>query len=111
MELKYLTEIEVLRLDSNRIESSIPSALGSLSKLSELVLYRNALTGYLPKSFSNLVNLTTLHLSDNIFSGPLLDVDSISNLRTFRVDGNNFSGTIPKAFGGVYLGRFSLWSL
>jgi hypothetical protein len=111
MELKYLTEIEALRLDSNRIESSIPDAFGSFSKLSELILYSNAMTGYLPATFSNLGNLTTLHLSDNIFSGPLLDVDTISNLRTFRIDGNNFSGTIPQAFGSVYLGTFSLYIL
>jgi hypothetical protein len=106
MELKYLTEMEVLKLDSNRMGSTIPSALGSLSRLEELVLYSNAFSGNVPNSFKSLHNLTTLHLSDNVFEGPLLEVGKMVNLRTFRVDGNNFSGSIPESFGDLYLGMF-----
>ena len=106
MELSFLAELQTLRLESNRIKSSIPSELGSLSQLSELVLFSNAITGKVPETLTNLGKLSTLHLSDNIMSGPLLDVDAIEYLRIFRVDGNNFSGTIPLSFEKKYLGRF-----
>ena len=103
-ELLFLNELQVLRLDSNRIESSLPSGFGSFSKLSEISLYSNSFTGTIPTSFEQLGNLTLLHLSDNIFSGRLFDVDNIPNIRTFKVDGNNFSGDIPVTFGNTFLG-------
>ena len=106
MEVSFLSELQSLRLESNRIKSSIPSELGSLSQLSELILFSNAITGKVPETLTNLGNLTTLHLSDNIISGPILDVVAIEYLRIFRIDGNNFSGTIPISFEKKYLGEF-----
>lgn len=106
MELSFLSNLQILRLDTNRIQSTIPGDLGSLFKLSELILSSNSLTGVVPDTFTNLGNLTKLELSNNIISGPLLDVNTIPYLETFKVDGNNFSGTIPQSFT-MYLGMYA----
>ncbi|KAL7521704.1 hypothetical protein ACHAWX_006382 [Stephanocyclus meneghinianus] len=101
MELSFLSELQVLRLDSNRIESTIPDDIGSLSMLSQLILNGNGLTGTIPKSIVNLGNLTDIYLSDNILRGNLFDVETFRNLREFRVDGNILTGEIPSSFADI----------
>ena len=47
----------------------IPSALGSLSNLTSLSLYRNVLTGEIPSALGSLSNLRFLRLYDNNLAG------------------------------------------
>ncbi|XP_039135965.1 receptor-like protein EIX2 [Dioscorea cayenensis subsp. rotundata] len=58
--------LETLRLGNNKLNGTVPETIGLLSKLSELRLSSNCLTGVLTEShFVNLANLTYLDLSYN----------------------------------------------
>ncbi|KAL7483893.1 hypothetical protein ACHAW6_009533 [Cyclotella cf. meneghiniana] len=108
MELRFLSELQVLRLDSNRIASTIPDDIGSLSMLSQLILNANELTGTIPQTIVNLGFLTSIYLSDNMLRGNLFDVGSFHNLTDFRVDGNIITGEIPSSFADLSLDFFQI---
>ncbi|KAK8514514.1 hypothetical protein V6N12_057416 [Hibiscus sabdariffa] len=63
----------------------IPSSLGNLSKLEQLVLYNNHFKGQLPISIGNLSNLKWLYLHNNSFSEMVTE-----NLASSGVAGASF---------------------
>lgn len=86
----------VLQLCYNQFTGSVPTQLGSLTKLSVLALQSNQLTGAIPASLGNLGMLVRLDLSFNHLFGsiptkladaPLLEVIDIRN--------NTLSGSVP----------------
>lgn len=86
----------VLQLCYNQLTGSIPTQLGSLTRLTVLALQSNQLTGAIPASLGNLVMLMRLDLSfNNLFGSiptrlaeaPLLEVLDIRN--------NTLSGSVP----------------
>ena len=86
--------------------------LCGLPYLATLDVGGNALSGPLPTCLASMVRtLTYVDLSDNAFTGTLPDVlqplVNSPKLSTFRVDGNQLSGTIPDwvtNFSGSALG-------
>ena len=64
-----------------KIESTIPSQLGNLTALTNLVLTRNNLTGTIPTQLGNLTNLTTLELLLNKLTGSIpTELGNLTNL-------------------------------
>ena len=61
----------------------------------------NLLQGNLPSSLASLSNLTYLDVSDNRFRGPLIEVDSLTQLESFKAQNNFFAGGVPKSFGDL----------
>ena len=62
--------LEILNLeDLKQITGSIPSSLGKLQRLKQLILDSNNLSSSIPPSLGNLHNLQALYLSDNGLSG------------------------------------------
>ncbi|KAL7192866.1 hypothetical protein ACSBR2_024640 [Camellia fascicularis] len=59
-------------LFNNSLYGTIPSHIGSLSRLTFLSLSINHLTGSIPASTANLSNLINLYLYGNQLSGPSL---------------------------------------
>ena len=91
-----------LDLSSNRLSGSIPSELGSLSKLTYLSLHDNELSGSIPSELGSLSNLTSLYLSGNELSGPIpSSLGNLSNLTSLHLSGNQLSGCVPAALRDV----------
>ena len=60
-----LTTLELLALNSNQLNGTIPAAIGNLTRLSFLDLHGNRLSGAVPESLSALTKLEHLDLSGN----------------------------------------------
>ncbi|KAK6919523.1 Leucine-rich repeat-containing N-terminal, plant-type [Dillenia turbinata] len=82
-------------LSANQFTGSIPSALGSLTKLTAMSLNYNLLSGEIPDSFQSLMGLINLDLSNNNLSGELpSSLQSLSSLTTLHLQNNQLSGTL-----------------
>lgn len=62
----------------------LPSGLGSLSRLEEIDVERNQLSGKLPDTLTRLTKLKKLWLAENNFRGPL-PVDVLEALTSLKV--------------------------
>ncbi|CAI5989600.1 unnamed protein product, partial [Closterium sp. NIES-64] len=63
-------------------------------------LYSNPMGGSLPESFSQLKNLTHLHLTDMGLSGPIPESwGHMKSLQYFHLSDNNLSSTLPISLG------------
>ena len=94
--------VQFLRLSRLRLDGSIPSKLGDLTKLKRLNLEQNRLTGSIPGELGDLANLTRLNLGRNRLSGSIPgDLGDLSNLKTLRLSSNRLTGAIPAKLGGL----------
>ena len=66
---KLQQSLVVLALDGNQLSSTIPSALGALSRVERLWLQQNALVGTVPPQLGGALALTELWLNDNSLTG------------------------------------------
>eukprot|EP00271_Cylindrocystis_brebissonii_P020360 TRINITY_DN6704_c0_g2_i2.p1 TRINITY_DN6704_c0_g2~~TRINITY_DN6704_c0_g2_i2.p1 ORF type:complete len:1285 (+),score=190.67 TRINITY_DN6704_c0_g2_i2:164-4018(+) len=91
------TAINSLTLSQNRLNGSIPDALGNLQGLALLDLSGNDFSGPIPSSFANFDLINTLFLEQNALSGEIPDIFYLSNASLSGVDlsFNNLSGPIP----------------
>ncbi|KAL3639179.1 hypothetical protein CASFOL_017086 [Castilleja foliolosa] len=96
-----LSNLEVLDLRSSSITGSIPSSIGSLSRLNYFYLSNNSITGNMPTSLGNLVKLSVLDLSQNLLTGqiPKEIISLKKNLTKLDLSSNFLSGLIPAEFG------------
>jgi hypothetical protein len=100
-----------LELDNNSLTGILPSEIGLLSTLQQLILgntndFGNALIGEIPSQIGLLSQLgTTLGLEHNAFSGTIpTQLGELTCLSGgFKISDNALSGTIP-----TELGRMSL---
>ncbi|KAK1563126.1 hypothetical protein Q3G72_022753 [Acer saccharum] len=87
--------ITVIHLSSKNLKGDIPSDLTKLSKLVELWLDGNSLTGSIP-DFSICPDLKIIHLENNQLTGELpSSLANLPNLRELYVQNNMLSGTVP----------------
>ncbi|XP_048131647.1 receptor-like protein 7 [Rhodamnia argentea] len=88
---------------------SLPSSLGNLSHLTEISLGENNLQGQIPVSFANLTQLRWLWLSSNSLSGDTLEwVVNLTKLTELDLSDNNLQGQIPVSFANLTQLRW-LW--
>jgi Leucine-rich repeat (LRR) protein len=67
-----------------------------------LALVHYNLTGTLPDSFGNLLNLTNIQFRQNYLFGTLpSSIGSLSHLHTLDISFNSFSHTFPESFGNL----------
>ena len=78
-ELGKLRNLTQLLLERNSLGGEIPSELGALTRLEHIYLRNNGLTGSIPAEWGDLSNLTHLYLSS----------------------GNNLTGCIPSGLRDV----------
>jgi Leucine-rich repeat (LRR) protein len=97
--------MEVVDLSSNKLSGSVPSIIGTYSKLSTLDLSFNELNGSIPVGLVTSQSLTRLNLSGNQFTGPLLLQGSGASellilppfqpMEYFDVSNNSLEGVLP----------------
>jgi Leucine-rich repeat (LRR) protein len=89
-------------LPSSGLTGEIPETIGNLINLNNLVLYNNQLIGTVPESITNLNNLTWLNLYNNQLTGELPhDIGDLTNLTTLDLGFNQFTGEIPVSLGDL----------
>ena len=73
-----------LDLRSNRLEGELPSELGDLGNLKELIFRKNTLGGEIPPELGGLSNLEVIDLYANELSGKIpAELGSLTNLRSW----------------------------
>ncbi|CAK9172528.1 unnamed protein product [Ilex paraguariensis] len=95
--LGNFTELVILDLSQNPLlVSEIPSDIGKLHKLEDLLLQSSGFYGEIPDFFEGLKSLYTLDLSQNNLTGWVPQIGlSLPNLVSFDVSENKLSGSFP----------------
>ncbi|XP_057744062.1 receptor like protein 27-like isoform X2 [Arachis stenosperma] len=97
-----LASLNYLNLSHTNSFGPLLESLLNLRQLSTLDLSNCQFNGTLPNSMSNLTHLVYLDLSFNNFTGPLPSFNRSNALRSFALNHNYFSGTIPSThFNGL----------
>ena len=88
---------------SYELTGTIPATISNLVQLQHLSLLFNALTGTIPSSIGSLSSLTYLELYSNQLSGsiPSLIGGTITQLNHLSLGENSFSGTLPTLLGNL----------
>lgn len=96
-----LTGLEILYFnDMPGLTGRIPLSISNLINLQELNLFRTNLSGKIPSFLGHLNNLTLLNLSENQFSGLIPgSLCRLTNLRQLNLFKNKLTGSIPESFG------------
>ncbi|KAI9200029.1 hypothetical protein LWI28_001690 [Acer negundo] len=90
-----LDQLRVLSLQNNSLTGPVPD-LSRLVNLKTLFLDHNFFTGNFPLSILSLHRLKTIDLSYNNLTGPIPKwLASIDRLYSLRLDVNRFNGSIP----------------
>lgn len=107
-----LSQIKVVQLDLNNINSAVPKFFANFSSLSVLSLDSCELWGHFPEDIFHLTNLTVLYLSGNLLlSGQLPEFKEASSLQHLDLSNTKFSGRIPNSIGNLqHLSRLDLSS-
>ncbi|KAF8038895.1 hypothetical protein BT93_B1447 [Corymbia citriodora subsp. variegata] len=94
-----LMRLTDLVLSSNRLTSKIPFSLGSLTQLTDLILSSNRLTGEIPFSLGSLTQLIGLGLSSNRLTGKIpFSLGSLTQLTYLDLSSNQLTREIPSSF-------------
>ena len=97
-----LTKLEELSLSSNQLTGTIPKELGNLSELERLNLSFNQLTGEIPSELGHLSKLQSLLLYVNQLTGQIpSELGNLSMLETLYLSSNQLTGAIPRELGDL----------
>lgn len=87
-------------LNKNNLTGSIPYSIGDLLNLNYFNVYDNELTGEIPSSIGKLTKLTHLYLGRNPLQGIIPDqLSSLTNLTYLYLDYTNLEGAVPEWIG------------
>jgi len=99
--LGRLSELAVLYLHRNNLTGEVPGALDSLANLEQLFLYDNRLTGVSDQLGAGMTSLKRLFAHDNRLSGGIPEgLASMPSLDWVTLYDNELTGTIPSELGG-----------
>ncbi|GLT44370.1 hypothetical protein SLA2020_182730 [Shorea laevis] len=90
-----LPNLELINLDHNQLQGSIPSSIGKCKKLQKLFLKANRFTGHIPRSIGNLTELTDIYLDNNNLEGEIPEEFGNLPLRFLALGFNFLTGSIP----------------
>jgi uncharacterized repeat protein (TIGR01451 family) len=105
VDLCNLTELTDISLWLNaNFRPTIPSCIGSLTKLEKIWLYGSATTGSLPVEFYNLVNLKIFNIMPAWYVARMYGtiswaISNLTKLEQFIIPYHNFTGWLP---GSLY---------
>lgn len=100
-DLGQLTDLQYLDISANpRISGTLPTEIGMLSQLLDLVLSSTSFHGTLPMELYSLSQLQDLKLDNCNFTGTLSpQIAHMAGLQNLVLAGNNFVGTLPEGLG------------
>jgi Leucine-rich repeat (LRR) protein len=93
--------LHTLNLFGNQLEGKLPDSLSNCTYLELLNLGNNKIEDKFPDWLQTLPYLNVLVLRDNKLYGPIANIKikhPFRNLIIFDISGNNFSGSLPKAY-------------
>jgi len=93
--------LEFLDLSKNAdLTGTLPSELGMLQSLKNLLLYETGLGGTIPTEFGMLESMQNMYLKYNSVSGTIpTEVGKLSSMTIFDFRSNSVGGTIPSELG------------
>ncbi|KAG6472126.1 leucine-rich repeat receptor protein kinase HPCA1-like [Zingiber officinale] len=96
-----LSELRILDLSfNNELGGQLTPSIGSLMKLTTLILAGCSFTGSIPDELGSLQNLSYLALNSNQFTGKIpSSMGKLSNLFWFDIADNHISGSLPVSNG------------
>ncbi|CAL5348588.1 unnamed protein product [Camellia sinensis] len=91
-----------LRLFNNSLYGTIPPHIGSLWRLTYLVLAFNDLSGTIPTEIGQLINLRFLYMNRNQIGGSVpQQIGFLNSLNELSLSINNLTGSIPSSIGNL----------
>ncbi|XP_054823389.1 probable LRR receptor-like serine/threonine-protein kinase At3g47570 isoform X2 [Prosopis cineraria] len=94
------TQLRILSLGINQISGKIPASLGNLIDLSVLATNHNHLTGNIPFTFGKFQKMQFLSLSGNKLSGEIVPfIGNFTQLFHLTLSDNILEGQIPPTIG------------
>ncbi|PON95214.1 LRR-domain containing protein [Trema orientale] len=101
--LTNCSRLEILDLSANSFGGVLPNSIANLStQFTMLYLGANHISGDIPTTLENLVNLVILSLRDNLFTGVIpTSLGKLGNLQHMSFALNALSGQIPSAIGNL----------
>jgi hypothetical protein len=97
--LGNLVNLRDLLLRSNVFSGPLPSEFGALTNLHQLNVAKNNFEGPIPATWRNLVELRNFDVSSNLLSGRFPDLSKMTRLFGLFLEDNNFEGSLPAFFG------------
>ncbi|MCZ2101052.1 MAG: cadherin domain-containing protein [Chitinophagales bacterium] len=96
--IRHWEALKYIELESCGLTGELEDIFMNTANLSIFGVVQNKLTGDLPPSL-NTLNLRSLYLSSNNFSGSLPTLEgSVNNIDYISVYGNKFTGNIPESY-------------
>lgn len=97
-----LTKLRDLQLQDNELSGPIPEQLCYCLLMNRLSLASNRMSGSLPSCLGSVKGLAYVRVERNVLSGPLPpSFGELTMLETLSVGSNRFNGTIPEQWGGM----------
>jgi len=87
------TSLTSLLLDSTGLKSL--DGIGQAYQLVDLEVRFNRLSGPIPDELTHLVNLETLSMSENDFTGTVPSFNKLLRLKSLRISKNKLTGSLP----------------
>ena len=84
-------------LPNNNLAGELPKEIGSLKRLTHLLLSGNNITGTIPEEIGNLDRLTILELSSNSIEGNIpKEIGNLKEVKNISLSSNKLEGNIPE---------------
>ena len=100
-QLRQLKNLKTIHYGDNFLFGTIPRDIAKMTKLQNLILNHNTLSGTIPE-FGGMPYLENLQLQNNELTGTLPVFESVrTTLKGLYVRGNNLIGTIPRSYGDL----------
>jgi len=88
-------KVVALELTHNNLTGELPASIGNLVNLRVLNLHNNTLKGHLPTTIGNLHTLKILNISLNTLQGNIPEeISNIQSLEYLYIFANDFTGTL-----------------